>query len=231
MSADDPKLSLQQELDRTRGLERDLLTMLLDSRSKAWRHTWASYFISLVAIAIAAHVLFMFEPPPPLVVRVNDATGEIEHVTRLGDAVESYGERTDKARIFAYVMACESYDWNTIQNTYNQCGLFSSPDVQRAFHAKFQDNPKTGYEALDKRYANHTRLKPSVTSITLGPNNTATVRFTRAIEGPAQTPPPEHLVATVAYRYVNSDMKEKDRWLNPLGFQVVTYNPEIEVLR
>jgi len=26
-------------------------------------------------------------------------------------------------------------------------------------------------------------------------------------------------------------MKEKDRWLNPLGFQVVTYNPEIEVLR
>lgn len=39
MSADDPKLSLQQELDRTQGLERDLLTMLLDSRSKAWRHT------------------------------------------------------------------------------------------------------------------------------------------------------------------------------------------------
>ncbi|WP_028354597.1 virB8 family protein [Bordetella petrii] len=231
MPSEDPKLSVRQEVERKRGLERDLLTELLTSRRVAWRVAVASLLITAIAITTMAKVLFLFEPPPPVVVRVNDATGEVEYVTRLGDPVESYGERTDKSYIHQYVLACESYDWNIQQNIYDRCGLFSSPEVRRAYLAKFEDNPKTGYQALDTRYGKHTRIVVNVRSITMGPNRTATVRFTRRLEGSNESSEPEYVVATLAFNYINSPMKQEQRWINPLGFTVTTYNPEIEVLR
>jgi len=232
MQTDDPKHSIQQELERNRGLERDLLTELLSSRRTAWRVSIAAMFITLTAIATMAKVLYLYEPPPPVVVRVNDATGEVEQVSRLdGEPVESYGERTDKANIFQYVLACESYDWNIQQNIYDRCGLLSAPDVQRAYYAKFENDPKSGYESLDTRYGKHTRVVVNVRSITLGPNQTATVRFTRHLDGASQPSAPEYLLATLGFRYVKSPMKEKDGWQNPLGFQVVSYTTDVENLR
>ncbi|KOF55515.1 MULTISPECIES: type IV secretion system protein [unclassified Achromobacter] len=231
MAADDPKLSLQQELERTRGLERDLLTELLTSRRAAWRVAVGSFVIAILSAGALASIFPFQKPPLPYVVRVNDATGEIEHVTQLGNGKEDYGERMDRYFIQQYVLACESYDWNTIQNAYDRCGLFSAPDVQRAYFAKFQDNPKTGQEALDKRYGKHTRIIVSVRSITLGPNRSATVRFTRKLEGSDVSPAPEQLVATLAYRYVNAPMTESVRRENPLGFQVITYTTDVETLR
>lgn len=231
MSSDDPKLSVQQELERQRGLERDLLTELLTSRRNAWRIATILAAISVLALITLAKVFFLIEPPRPYVVRVNDATGEIDHVTQLGDGREDYGERIARYFIQQYVLACEGYDWNTIQNTYDRCGLFSAPDVQRAYQARFEDNPKTGYEALDARYGKHTRVVASVRSITLGPNHSATVRFTRRLEGSTVPGDAEHLIASLAFRYVNGPVTESISRQNPLGFQVITYNTDVETLR
>ncbi|CAB3744849.1 virB8 family protein [Achromobacter kerstersii] len=230
MSMDDPKLSLGQELERNRGLERDLVTELITSRRTGVRFGVLGMLVALIAITVLALVFFTRDDPLPYVVRVNDATGEIEHVTRLGDGREDYGERIARYFIHQYVLACEGYDWNTIQNTYDRCGLFSSPDVQRVYAAKFQDDPKKGYEALDTRYGKHTRIVPSVRSITFGPHNTATVRFTRRLEGSTASEP-EQLIATLAYRYINTPITEKTGRDNPLGFQVSTYMTDVETLR
>lgn len=231
MSMDDPKLSLGQELERNRGLERDLLSFFLSSRSTAWRVASVSLLIALISVVTLCAVFFMIEPPRPYVVRVNDTTGEIEHVTKLGNGQDDYGERIARYFIQQYVLACEGYDWNTIQNTYDRCGLFSSPDVQQAYAARFQDDPKRGYEALDTRYGKHTRIVPSVRSITFGPHNTATVRFTRRLAGSNTTAEPEQLIATLAYRYINTPITEKTGRDNPLGFQVSTYMTDVETLR
>lgn len=231
MSFDDPKLSLQQELDRTQGLERDLLTEILTSRRNAWRIAIVAAVLLIMAIGTLAKVLLQYEPPPPYVVRVNDATGEVENITRVGDAKEDYGPRLARYFITQYVLTCESYDWNTIQNLYDRCGLFSSPGVQEEYHTKFQDDPKTGRQALDKLYGEHTRLIVKVRSITPGPNRTATVRFTRSVNGPNQSAKPEQLIATLAYRYINTPMSESVIRDNPLGFQVISYTTDVETLR
>jgi len=231
MSSDDPKLSIQQEVDRKRGLERDLLTELLTSRRNAWRVAVGSFVMALLAAAALASLFPFKKPPLPYVVRVNDTTGDIEHVTQLGNGKEDYGERIARYFIQQYLLTCEGYDWNTIQNTYDRCGLFSAPDVQRAYYAKFQDNPKTDYEALDKRYGKHTRVIVSVRSITLGPHRSATVRFTRHLDGSSVPAQPEQLIATLAYRYVNTPLTESIGRDNPLGFQVISYTTDVETLR
>jgi type IV secretion system protein VirB8 len=231
MSSDDPKLSIQQEVERKRGLERDLLAELLNSRRNAWRVAVGAFLMALLAAAALASIFPFKKTPLPYVVRVNDTTGDIEHVTQLGNGKEDYGERIARYFIQQYLLTCEGYDWNTIQNTYDRCGLFSAPDVQRAYYAKFQDNPKTGYEALDKRYGKHTRVIVSVRSITLGPHHSATVRFTRHLDGSSVPAQPEQLIATLAYRYVNTPLTESIGRDNPLGFQVISYTTDVETLR
>lgn len=226
MSELDPDLSLDAELERSRGAERDLLTELLSSRRTAWRVATAGLVIAALA-AGALLTLFPLKTPPILyAVRVDNAKGEIDHITRLGDAKEDYGDRMDRYFLHQYVLACESYDWYTIQNTYDRCGLFSAPSVQKAYYKKFQ-----GDDSLDKVYGNHTRVVIHVRSITLGPKQSATVRFTQITEGDNAPAKSKQFIATLAYHYVNTPISESVGRDNPLGFQVVSYTTDIETVR
>jgi type IV secretion system protein VirB8 len=231
MSFEDPKLSLQQELDRNRSLDQDFLAEILSSRSKAWRVAVGAFVLAFLAVAALTSLMLSYTPQPPYVVRVNDATGEVENVSQLGDAKEDYGPRIARYFVTQYVLSCEGYDWRTLQNMYDRCGLFSSPDVQQQYHAKFEDDARTGREALDKKYGEHTRLVINVRSITPGPNQTATVRFTRSEVGPQRSPNTEQFIATIAYRFVNAPMSESVIRDNPLGFQVISYSTAVETLR
>ena len=226
MPSDDPNLSLEAELARTRGIERDFITELLLSRRKAWWVAAGAGVLSLASILAVAALTPLKEAPELHVVRVDNATGMIENVTQLNDAKEDYGERIARFFIHQYVLACESYDWYTIQNLYDRCALFSSPAVQRDYYQKFK-----GENALDKRYADHTHVRVNVRSITLGPNQSATVRFTRRTENTMNQAvgQPEHLLATLAYGYIDADLSEAIGRENPLGFQVLSYTTDVEV--
>ncbi|WP_054426691.1 virB8 family protein [Achromobacter kerstersii] len=226
MSDLDPKLAIDQELQRGRGLERDLLVEMISSRTRAWRVAWTALVIAFASNVATATLFPLKEPPGMYVVRVDNASGAIEHVTMLGNGQEDYGERIARYFIHQYVLACEGYDWNTLQNTYDRCGLFSSPEVQRAYYAKFE-----GEKGLDKVYADHTRVRVNVRSITLGANHSATVRFARRTEGGSGPAKAENLIATMAFQYVNSPISETIGRDNPLGFQVVTYTTDAETLR
>lgn len=231
MSFEDPKLSLQQELDRNRSLDQDLLTEVITSRAKAWRVAIGSFVIAALSVGALTSLMLSYKPQSPYVVRVNEATGEVENVSQVGDAREDYGPRLARYFVTQYVLSCEGYDWRTLQNMYDRCGLFSSPDVQKQYHSKFEDDPRNGREALDKQYGEHIRLAINVRSITPGPNQTATVRFTRSEMGPNRSPNTEQFIATLAYRFVNTPMSESVIRENPLGFQVISYSTALETLR
>ena len=40
--------------------------------------------------------------------------------------------------------------------------------------------------------------------------------------------PPQSLIATVGFEYVNAPQKEEDRSVNPLGFQITSYRVDPE---
>lgn len=226
MPSDDPKMSLDDEFARARGLERDWLSEILRSRRRAWLITLFSGLLALTSVAAVATLVPMKEPPELYVVRVDNTTGVIDHVTHLGNAQQDYGERVARFFLNQYVLACESYDWYTLQATYNRCNLYSSPAIQKAYSESIR-----GSNGLQKRYASHTRVLIDVQSITLGPKQSATVRFTRRVESDRNQPPEvEHRVATLAYDYIDADLTEKVARENPLAFQVLAYKTDIEVL-
>lgn len=225
MPSKDPKLSLEDELARARGLERDLLSEILSSRRRAWLITIFFAILSIVSLGAVAALTPLKEPPELYVVRVDEASGSIEHVTHIRDSQEDYSERITRYFINQYVLACESYDWFTIQNMYNRCALLSAPSVQRAYFERFK-----GDAALDKKYAKHSRVRIDVRSITLGPSQSATVRFARRVENEmGQVLEKENLIATLGYGYINASLSEAVGRENPLGFQVMTYDTDVEV--
>lgn len=219
-----PRADLKGFFKQQQGLERGLLDELVRSRRFAW-------WVALIAIAIAVlsvlAILAPFKPPPELyVVRVNEATGAIEQVSHIGDVPDSYGDRMDRMFVHQYVLNCETYDWYQIQEKYNTCGLFSTPDVQRRYHQKVAG--ENGWEkTLNHQFRRVVDAQPPV----LGANNTATVRFSTRKEAVSRDIPstPEYWIATISFRYVNADMKAKDALLNPLGFQVVSYSVDPEI--
>ncbi|HCN73333.1 MAG: conjugal transfer protein TraJ [Pusillimonas sp.] len=226
MSSEDPKLSLDDELARARGQERDLLSEILKSRKTAWRIAISAGTLAFASVMAVAGLTPLKAAPELHVIRVDNATGMIENVTRLADAKENYGERIARFFIHQYVLACESYDWYTIQSLYDRCALFSDPAVQRDYYKKFK-----GDNALDEIYGNHTRVLINVRSITLGPKQSATVRFTRRLENNMNQTigAEEHLLATLAYGYIDANLSEAVGRENPLGFQVFSYTTDVEV--
>lgn len=101
-------------LEQSRGLERDHLGELVTSRKRAWQVAMGAGVIAFAAVAAVAGLTPLKQPPEMYVVRVDNATGSIEHVSTLGEPMDDYGQRIAKYFLNSYVLNCEGYSWQTI---------------------------------------------------------------------------------------------------------------------
>lgn len=228
MSSKDLKKVKAEELnsymEESRGLERDLLSEVMRSRKAAWNMT---KFMGVIAIAgIAAGVAGLSrEAPPPLVLRVDNATGAVEMVTQMRAHEASYGEVVDQYWLNQYVLNRESYDYNTIQLTHDTTALLSSPTVQQEYGALFE-----GPNARDVVLSNRVRIKVHIRSIQPNNRGQATVRFTteEVTANGSTRPIVRNFIATIGYSYIDAPMGTEARRINPLGFQVTSYRADPE---
>lgn len=219
---------LARHLEESRGLERDYLGELVTSRRRAWRTTLAAGILALGAVGAVIGLTPLKQPPEMYVVRVDNATGAIEHVTSLGQPLEDYGQRIAKYFLNTYVLNCEGYSWQTIQEQFDTCALLSSPPMQTLYGKRFE-----GADDPTKRLGTLGAIDVKVHSITLGANQAAVVRFS-TIERDTTTGnalKTRHLIATMAYEYINVPLTEDVARRNPLGFQVVRYDLAADLSR
>jgi type IV secretion system protein VirB8 len=213
--------ALTAYLERSRGLERDYLSELVRSRRWAWRCAIAAAVLALAAVGAVAGLTPLKAPPEMYVVRVDKATGSIDHISSLGEPLEDYGSRIAKYFLNSYVLNCEGYSWQTIQEQFDTCALLSSPAIQKQYGKRFE-----GSTSPTVRLTDLTTIDVKVHSITLGTNETATVRFstTEKDVGTDNVREERHLIATIAYEYINVPLTEAVARRNPLGFQVMRYD-------
>jgi len=217
---------LEQYLEESRGLERDYLDELVRSRRAAWRVAVGAAVLLAVALA-ALMALVPLKRVEGFVLRVDNATGAVDVLTTLHDGQTTYGEVVDRYFVNKYVVNRESYDYETLQTAYDTTALLSSPEMQRDYAALFE-----GPKARDKVLSSQVRIAVRVRSITPGTTrNTAVVRFaTRSARRDGTADGEESLVATIGFRYVGAAMREQDRLVNPLGFQVTSYRVDPEIV-
>ena len=215
-------------LEQSRGLERDHLGELINSRKRAWQVAIASGLIAFGAVAAVAGLTPLKQPPEMYVVRVDNATGTIEHVSSLGQPMEDYGQRIAKYFLNTYVLNCEGYSWQTIQEQFDTCALLSSAPTQTQYGKRFE-----GPDAVTTRLGAHSSVDVQVHSITLGANQAAIVRFTKTEREltTGNITKAQHLIATMAYQYTDVPLTEEVARLNPLGFQVMRYDLAADLSR
>ena len=133
----------------------------------------------------------------------------------------------DKYWLTQYIRYRESYDWQTIQDSYNATMLLSAQPIQTEFSKLYGDNPNAVHKVLKDNYKIMAKVK-AVSFV----GNMAQIRFDK-ITVPmggdiSKQVPPQSLIATVGFEYVNAPQKEEDRSVNPLGFQITSYRVDPE---
>lgn len=211
---DEAKKFHQTDIERTRKVAKI-----------AWYVAGGCMLIAGVAVG-AVVALTPLKTVEPFVIRVDNNTGATDIVTVMKQRETSYGEVMDKFWLAQYVRYRESYDWQTVQETFDATNLLSSQSEQELFSRIYKDNPNAPHKVL----RDTAKVDVRVNAISFV-GNMAQVRFEKMVvpfNKSAIIPEPQRYIATIAYEYKNSGMKDEDRLINPLGFQVTSYRVDKE---
>lgn len=220
------KKDFDQYLAEARSWETDKLKESEKSKKVAWWIAIAGIAVGVLGTASATFQATK-EPPPPVVLRVDNSTGIVDVVKPLSDSKTNYEEAVNKYFTQWYVRYREGYSKELAPEYYTNVGLMSVGLEQQKYYEWF--NPKNPLSPLNV-YGAHAKVKVRVKSTSFIKPNVALVRYTKEIERGMDRPQISHWAATITFRYSGAPMKEQDRAINPLGFQVVEYRNDPDAL-
>ncbi len=185
-----------------------------------------------VAVATAIVMLMPLKRVEPFVVRVDNSTGIVDVVP-----VYAGGAALDEAvtRYFLshYVTVCERFNFATAESDYEECGAFHSARRNQAWYAQWTaTNPASPLNLYKDGSSARVQVK-SVSFFTRasGLQDLAQVRYLKALrQAGGSDDKYSHWVATIQYAYADPATDPKTRRWNPLGFKIVDFKAEPEVL-
>lgn len=197
----------------------------------AWSVAAAGWLCAIV-VAIALMLLMPLKRVEPFVIRVDSASG-------LVDVVPVFVGRTDMpeavTRYFLdhYVSVCERFTHATAESDYEECGAFHTPQRNQIWYAQWnRSNPASPLNA----YKDGTTVRAQVTSVSFftranGTVDLAQVRYAKAKRTAVGADEEKsYWIATIQYAYGEPSKVPKVRRWNPLGFRIIDFRPEPEVL-
>ena len=220
------KTAAEDHVEQAISWETDRLVAAHRSTRRAWLAAGAGWVMALVAI-IAIAGLTPLKRTEPFVVRVDQATGIVDVVSALKDAPDTYDAAVTRYFAARYIYAREGYSRRLASNYYRRIGLMSNGPVAQAYFKAFSpQNPDSPLNV----YGTRTQVQAEVVSTSFISKKLLSVRFTKTIKYSNRPAVVSHWIATMAFRYVKAPMRESDRLVNPLGFQVTEYRVAREVV-
>jgi type IV secretion system protein VirB8 len=206
---------------------RDREDSLRKSSRAAWRIAAAAVIIAVLE-AIALIVLMPLKTIEPYTLLVDKQTGFVQALSPLNPETISGDTALTQSFLVQYVIARETFDIDTVQNSYRRVALWSAETARASYLSQMQANNPDGPLNI---YPRTTVVETRVKSVSPIDRDTAMVRFeTRRRDAGAEAQPPRAWVAVVRYRYSGEPMAVEDRMVNPLGFQVLSYRRDAEAL-
>lgn len=200
---------------------------LRSSRRTAWIVAAAASTIALLE-AIALIVLMPLKTVEPYTLLVDRHTGFVQALEPLNPARISGDTALTQSFLVQYVIARESFDFDTLQSNYRKVALWSAESARSGYIASVQvSNADSPLNIYPRSSVVETRVK----SVSPVGSNVAMVRFdTQRRDSGGQVHPARAWVAMIRYRYSGEPLQLEDRFVNPLGFEVLRYRRDAEAL-
>lgn len=219
--------NLEAYYKEAEGWSHDRIEELRKSRKAAWIIGGVAAAIALLE-AIALIVLTPLKTVEPYTLLVDRQTGFVQALDPINPAKVSGDTALTQSLLVQYVTAREGFDADSVQATYRRTALWSAEKARADYVALMQGtNPNSPLQV----YARGTVIDVRVKSVSPLAKNVAMVRFdTTRRDAGGQAVPVGSWAAIVRYRFVPDAMSAEDRFVNPLGFQVVRYRRDAEAL-
>jgi len=215
----------ERYLETARTWEYDRVRAAIQSRRVAW--TVAAGACTLAVVSVGALAMLMpLKTVVPYVIRVDKSTGETELVTALkGPQPRTYDDAVNRYFIAQYVRLREGWLNDAArENAYSVMLMSEQAEAGRYLAGVESSN----HNAPSNLYGDRGFVSIAIRTISYLSPTVAQVRFTKVITLGQNTPVAQNWNAILTFKYTTAPEHEKDRTLNPLGFQVVTYRSDPE---
>lgn len=193
-----------------------------------------SLFALFAMVAVAISIIFVKQVTTkkslePFVIEIEDKTGIPVVVDQLKESNFTADMSLKRYFLFSFIEAVEGYNPATYREDYNKAILFSAPNVFKQFRYRISKNSeKSPVSKLGKKGMLVVRLK----SIQFLNPNTAQVRINIQAKGRTSGfQKSRDMIAYVEFKFANLNLTAKERFVNPIGFQVVKYSIDDELVR
>jgi type IV secretion system protein VirB8 len=190
------------------------------------------FAVLAIAAVLAVASLTPLKTVEPYLIRVDNTSGVIDTVPQYtGNAPLS--ESVTRYLLSHYVSICERFALAIAEQDYAECGAFHSPQRNQQWALQWTPgNP----DSPVNRYRDGTTVNAEVKAVSFfqrgnGNADLAQVRFARATHsGGAGGTQTTHFIATIQYAYGKPPTDPKVRRWNPIGFRILDYRIEPEIL-
>ena len=223
--------AIQEYFDEAESWDADRAAQFRRSARAAWWVAAAGWVCAIVSV-VALLVLMPLKQVVPYLVRVDGSTGIV-------DVVPVFAGRATPEEVVTryflthYVSVCERFNFATAESDYEECGAFHSAQRNQAWYALWTaTNPNSPLNV----HKDGSTLRVQVNSVSFftrasGLSDLAQVRYLKAVRQGAGTEESfTHWVATIQYAYGDAAKDPKARRWNPLGFKIIDFRSEPEVL-
>ncbi|PTQ58720.1 type IV secretion system protein VirB8 [Sphingomonas aurantiaca] len=211
--------------ETSRTWEYDRMRAAIQSKRLAWGVAAAACTLAVASVAAVA-MLSPLKTVEPYVIRVDKSSGETQVVTALkGPQPRTYEDAVNRYFISQYVRLREGWLNDAARENAYTVMLTSDFAESARYLNSVQANNKN---APSNIYGGKGFVSISIRTISFLSPTVAQVRFTKIITFGQNTPIAQNWNAILTFRYTTAPEHEKDRNLNPLGFQVVNYRSDPE---
>jgi type IV secretion system protein VirB8 len=209
----------------------DRVAQFRRSTRAAWWVAGAGWLCA-VASSIAVLLLMPLKQIVPYLVRVDASTGIVDVVPVLSGRATPE-EAVTRYFLSHYVSVCERFNFSTAESDYEECGAFHSAQRNQVWYASWTaTNPNSPLNV----HKDGSSVRVQVNSVSFftrasGLSDLAQVRYLKATrQGPSGEESFGHWIATIQYAYGDPAQDPKTRRWNPLGFKIIEFRTEPEVI-
>lgn len=223
--------ALQAYLRESSAWDRDRVAAIRDGARRAWLVAGMAGAAALMC-ALALVLLLPLKRTDPFLIRVDGSTGVVDVVPVYTGHLAA-AQSVTRYFLTHYVLTCERFNLSTAESDYEECGAFHTARRNQLWAALWsRSNPASPLNL----HRDGSEVSVQIESVSFirklsGADDLAQVRYLSIERQPGgQGQRTTHWIATIRYAYAPPSADPGVRRWNPLGFKIVDFVSEPEVV-